>query len=169
MNHNNQKSNQEGYTLTDFMPLIFIFTVIIGITVIHQLYYGWDVTNAMRIFMAAFFLVFGGFKVINIAGFAKAYAEYDLIAAHMPQYGYIYPFLEVGLGFAYLTGWQPIIINSFALILMLVSAAGVFNELRKGKQIICACLGVVFKIPMTYVTLFEDLLMAGMAFFMLLT
>ena len=32
----------------------------------------------------------------------------------------------------------------------------------------CACLGVVFKIPMTYVTLTEDLLMGTMAFVMLI-
>jgi hypothetical protein len=50
---------------------------------------------------------------------------------------------------------------------MLVSAAGVARELWKGREIMCACLGVVFKIPMTYVTLLEDLLMAAMAGFML--
>jgi hypothetical protein len=34
--------------------------------------------------------------------------------------------------------------------------------LRKSK-IQCACLGTFFKLPMTQVTLFEDLLMVGMA------
>jgi hypothetical protein len=50
---------------------------------------------------------------------------------------------------------------------MLISALGVANELRKKQTIMCACLGTVFKIPMTYVTLFEDLLMASMALYML--
>ncbi len=62
---------------------------------------------------------------------------------------------------------RPFETNVFTLALMFVSAAGVFNELRKGKTVICACLGAVFKIPMTYETLAEDLIMAIMALAML--
>lgn len=75
----------------------------------------------------------------------------------------IYPFLEITLGIAYLFNLYPIVTNIATLILMTVSSIGVAQELSKNKTIICACLGTVFKIPMTYVTLFEDLLMAGMA------
>jgi hypothetical protein len=46
---------------------------------------------------------------------------------------------------------------------MLIGAAGVWRELRKNNQIPCACLGVVFKIPMTWVTFIEDVAMAAMA------
>ncbi|MDP3725587.1 MAG: hypothetical protein Q8R36_00140 [bacterium] len=46
-------------------------------------------------------------------------------------------------------------------------ALGVFLKLRDGEVVPCACLGVVFKIPMTWVTFIEDLLMAVMAAFML--
>ncbi len=118
--------------------------------------------------MASFFLVFGFFKVINLGGFVKAYALYDLIAKKYSWYGYVYPFLEIGLGIAYLSKWNLPVINFLTLVLMLISAAGVFNELRKGSHIVCACLGAVFKLPMTYVTLAEDLLMALMALAILL-
>jgi len=121
----------------------------------------------MRIFMGIFFLVFGTFKLIKLKDFAQAYSEYDLIAKKFKVYGFIYPFLEILLGIAYLMNWNPTITNSVTLVLMLVSAAGVFNELRKGRTIVCACLGTVFKVPMTYVTLAEDLLMALMALMML--
>ena len=67
-----------------------------------------------------------------------------------------------------LFSWNPTLTNWITLVLMLMSAVGVFNELRKGKEIVCACLGTLFKIPMTYVTLVEDLLMAAMAAWMLL-
>lgn len=164
MEHQLQKAS---YTLGDFLPLITIFAVIISITIAHQLYYGFHLEEAMRIFMASFFLIFGSLKVINLSGFAQAYSMYDLITKKIYWYGYVYPFLELGLGIAYFLQWHLFAVNIFTLILMLVSAAGVFNELRKGKHITCACLGALFKIPMTYVTLLEDLLMAGMAVAML--
>jgi hypothetical protein len=59
-------------------------------------------------------------------------------------------------------------VHVFTLLLMLMSAVGVAVELHKGKEIVCACLGAVFNIPMTYVTLLEDLLMAAMAAYMLI-
>ena len=155
--------NANGYKIKDFLPLIFLFIFIGGITFAHQLYYGWCLSSAMRIFMAAFFLIFGLFKIINLHGFAKAYQKYDLIAARFKWYAYLYPFIELALGIAYLCKWQLPVINSITLVVMLVSAAGVFNELRKGQRIVCACLGAVFKVPMTYVTLAEDLIMATMA------
>lgn len=157
-----------SYKLRDFLPLIVIFTLILAFTCVHQMYVGFTWMGAMRDFMGSFFLVFGTFKLLNLSGFAKAYQIYDLVAQRSVVYAYAYPFLEIGLGIAYFTRFMPKITNVFTLVLMSVSALGVFNELRKGKQIVCACLGVVFKIPMTYVTLMEDVLMAGMALVMLL-
>jgi len=156
------------YTLRNFYPLIAIFSLIIAITVALQIYSGWNVKEAMRIFMSSFFLIFGFFKVINLQGFAKAYAMYDLIAKQYLWYGYIYPFFELGLGIAYLFNWYPVMTNIATFFFMVISAAGVFNELRQKRHIVCGCLGTVFKLPMTYVTLTEDLLMAIMALAMLL-
>jgi phage shock protein PspC (stress-responsive transcriptional regulator) len=118
--------------------------------------------------MAAFFLMFAFFKLINLEQFAEAYSMYDIIAKRAYWYGYLYPFIELGLGVAYLLNWRPKVVNIFTLCMMLICATGVFIELRLGKKIVCACLGAVFKLPMTYVTLLEDLLMAAMAGLMLL-
>lgn len=157
------------YKVKDFIPLIAIFTLIILFTIVRQFIAGgWDMMNAMNDFMAGFFLVFGAFKLINLRNFAVAYKEYDLLAKKSIAYGYLYPFLEIGLGCAYLFRFMPITTNAFTYILMLFSAIGIAVELAAGKEIMCACLGMVFKLPMTYVTLFEDMLMAGMALGMLL-
>jgi hypothetical protein len=51
---------------------------------------------------------------------------------------------------------------------MLLGAAGVLNALRQKKQLRCACLGTALNLPMTTVTLVEDLAMAAMAGAMLL-
>jgi hypothetical protein len=48
-------------------------------------------------------------------------------------------------------------------ILMALGAIGVSRALSNKQEIPCACLGVVFTVPMTYVTLGEDILMAVMA------
>lgn len=167
MNHMSEHP-QAAYSLKNFLPLIIIAAAIIVLTALHQWYYGFDGMTAMRIFMAFFFLVFGFFKIINLKAFAKAYAEYDVIAKRFYAYGYIYPFIELGLGVAYLTNFMPTLTNLITLIVMLISAWGVFVELRKGRTIVCACLGVVFKLPMTWVTLVEDVLMALMALAMLI-
>lgn len=151
----------------DYLPLITIFAIIILFVVVRQFYTGPCLIMAMNDFMGSFFLIFGAFKVMNLHGFVEAYAMYDIIAKQSRTYAYVYPFIELSLGLAYIVGWYPFAVNVFTLVLMLVGSLGVALELGKKEPMMCACLGVVFKLPMTYVTLFEDLLMAGMAFVML--
>lgn len=96
-----------------------------------------------------------------------AYRKYDLLAMVSPLYTKLYPFLEIGFAVAYFTNWNMTLVNTLVLGVMLVSALGVYLKLRKKEEIPCACLGTVFKVPVTWVTLGEDLLMAGMAGYML--
>ncbi len=44
---------------------------------------------------------------------------------------------------------------------------GVIRALRRGEQLTCACMGTAFNLPMTTVTIVEDLGMAAMAGVML--
>ncbi len=168
-NHQNHtpQVNEPGYRLKDFLPLIIIFCIIISFTLMRQWIFAWHIQTAMNDFMAGFFLIFGGFKVLNLHGFAEAYAMYDIIAKRSTAYAYAYPFIEIGLGIAYLLRLYPTPVNIITLIIMLISSIGVAQELAQRRTITCACLGTVFKIPMTYVTLFEDVLMAAMALIML--
>lgn len=165
--HHNQEQLSKKYTFKDFLPLIIIFLIIISFTLIRQWYMGWNFHNAMYDFMAAFFIIFGSFKIINWSGFADAYAIYDIIAKRSKAYAYIYPLIELFLGITYLIRWNLFVINIITLLVMIISSIGVAIELSKKRAIPCACLGVVFKLPMTYVTLTEDLLMAVMALIML--
>ncbi len=156
------------YTIAQFMPLIGIFLLILGFTLLRMWYTGGGVAEAMNDFMAGFFLVFGGFKLLKLSAFAEAYTTYDIIAKRSIWYAYAYPFIEIFLGLAYLFRFNLPLTNSITAIVMAISAIGVGIELAKNKEIMCACLGTVFKIPMTYVTLLEDLLMLGMALWGLL-
>lgn len=121
----------------------------------------------MRHFMAGFFLVFSFFKLLDLRGFADAYAGYDLLAARVRGYGFVYPFLELALGMAYLFGFAPFATSVVTLVLMLFGSMGVVNALLQKRKIRCACLGTVIKLPMSTVTLIEDLGMAAMAAAML--
>ena len=159
---------KEKYTIKDFLPLTSIFVFITIASVAWVMLGESGFMRWMEVFMGLFFVIFGLFKVLNLKGFKDAYRMYDVIAMKYPLYGYAYPFFELGLGALYLLSLYPFTTNLVTLTLMSVSAWGVYLKLRKKEKIMCACLGVVFKVPMTWVTLAEDLLMAGMALVMLL-
>jgi len=151
------------------LPLITILAVIILFTVYMLLTTeNPSLMFGMRMFMAGFFIVFGSFKLMKWRGFVKAYKEYDILAQKSTLYAYLYPIIEISLGIAFFANWNLLLISIITLLIMLISAYGVWLKLREKEEIPCACLGVVFKIPMTKVTLFEDLLMAIMALVMII-
>jgi copper chaperone CopZ len=154
--------------LQAYQPLLLIVGYIAIASVVVQIPLGaitWHET--MRYFMAGFFLTFSLFKMLDVKAFAQAYAGYDLLAASWKPWGYIYPFVELVLGLAYLANWQPNLTNAATLVVMGVSAVGVIRAVLNKQTIRCACLGSVFELPMSTVTIIEDLAMVAMAAFML--
>lgn len=163
--HVHNRAGTMGHSISDFYPLIGVLTVVIVLTIGGVQYFEQDL---MLAFMGYFFLVFGALKVARINGFVEAYQMYDVLAKRSKVYAYLYPFLELGFGIAYLLAWQVQAVSAVVLVVMLIGAWGVYLKLREREEIPCACLGTVFKVPMTWVTLGEDLLMAGMALVILL-
>lgn len=150
--------------LATYYPLILIVTFILAGCAILQFRTGtWDWMAYMADFMGGFFVVFGFFKLLDLRGFADAFQTYDIIASKSRSYGFIYPFIEVALGVAFLLRFEPLWTNVVTLIVMLVGSAGVLKSLLDKREIQCACLGTVFDLPMTTVTLVEDVGMAAMA------
>jgi hypothetical protein len=117
----------------------------------------------MNYFMAGFFLAFSFFKFLDLKGFAESYSMYDILAKKIKIYGFIYPFIELALGIAYLTSFKPTFTNSSTVIIMGISSIGVIKSVLNKRKIQCACLGAVFNLPMSTVTIIEDLLMVAMA------
>ena len=152
-----------------YFPIFLIFGYILGVTALFQVVNGFDWMQWMSQFMAGFFLVFSFFKLMNLRGFADGYRSYDIIAKHLPVWGYIYPFLELGLAIAFLTGFAPVGTNVATLLLMGVSSIGVIQSLVNKTVFQCACLGTVIKLPLSKVTLFEDFLMVAMSTIMIVT
>jgi hypothetical protein len=127
-----------------------------------------DTMQWMRHFMAGFFLVFSFFKMLNLKGFAESYVMYDIVAKRLPAWAYIYAFTELALGIAFLTNFNPLVTNSLTLVVMSISIIGVLQSVLNKKKIQCACLGAVFNLPMSTVTIIEDALMIAMSGYMLL-
>lgn len=157
------------FKLKSFVPLIIIFAFIIVFSVIASWWRQvFSYQSIMIDFMAGFFLVFGAFKLIKLSAFVEAYAMYDEIAKRVRAYGYIYPFVEIALGLAFLLRFEIVAVAWITLGLMIVNSFGAYNGIRDKKVLMCGCLGTVFKLPMSYVSLGEDLLMAAMAVMIIL-
>lgn len=155
-------------TPASLRPLALIVGYIAGVTALATWVRGdGSVHSMMNDFMAGFFIVFSFFKMLDLRGFAGAYRMYDVAAKAWGPWAWMYPFVELGLGVMYLTRWQPMVANWATLVLMAIGAAGVLLALRRKQGIRCACLGTALNLPMTTVTLIEDLAMAGMAGVML--
>lgn len=164
----NEMTEQTKSWFETYKPILLIFFYITLTTVLIQINnQQFDLMQWMRHFMAAFFLVFSFFKLLNLKGFAESYAMYDILARRFPSWAYIYAFIELALGIGYLIDFNPIVINMVSFFVMSVSIIGVLKTVLNKQQIQCACLGDVFHLPMSIVTIIEDALMIIMAAFML--
>ncbi len=149
-------------------PLFLIVGYLLGVVLLVAVATDdWDGMTLMRHFMAGFFLVFSFFKLLDLRGFVDTYRGYDLFARRSNPYAWAYPFIELALGVAYLVNLYPVATNLVTLFVMGVGAVGVLRVLLDRRSIRCACLGTALNLPMTKVTLVEDLTMAAMAAVML--
>jgi cation transport ATPase len=162
------KQESKSWLIT-YRPLLLIFAFILGTAIItanQQAEFNW--MQFMTNFMAAFFIVFSFFKLLNLKGFAESYSSYDLLAKQIASYGYLYPFIELALGIAYLTKFNLFATDIATIAVMGFSSIGVIQAVAGKEKIQCACLGTVFDLPMSTITIIEDLLMVAMAIIMLI-
>ena len=154
--------------LATYKPLLILFGLIFIVSFIASSDFK-NFTNFtnykvwMRYFMAGFFLCFSYFKLINVKGFAESYSMYDIVAKRIKVWGYIYPFVELALGIEYVLDFNPLYTNIATIAIMGISSIGVIESVANKKKIQCACLGAVFNLPMSTLTIIEDLLMVVMA------
>jgi cation transport ATPase len=169
--HQTNVTNEESKSwFSTYKPILLIFAFITTVSLIASSHAGeihWMIF--MNTFMGGFFLVFSFFKLLNLDGFADSYAMYDVVARRFKAWGYIYAFIELGLGLAYITGFSPLTTNTITFVVMSVSLIGVLQSVLSKKKIRCACLGAVFNLPMSTVTIVEDSLMIAMSAITLVT
>jgi len=122
----------------------------------------------MLLYMGLFFILFSFMKMLDWKGFVEAFGTYDLAAGRSKLYAWVYPALEFALGLIFLVSY---FIGAFylavaawvTLVIMVIGGIGVGKKLLKKEKFKCACLGTFINVPLTKVTLLEDILMAFMA------
>lgn len=167
--HHNETLEEAKSWAETYKPILLIFGYVTAISLVVS----WQVGEInfmvfMRIFMAGFFLTFSFFKMLNLKAFAESYAMYDIVAKKFSAWGYIYAFIELGLGLSFALNLSPTIANWVTLIVMTISILGVLESVLNKKKIQCACLGAVFNLPMSTVTIVEDAIMIAMSAAMLI-
>lgn len=167
--HNSETLEEAKSWAETYKPILLIFGYVTAISlVVSWQSSGINFMVFMRVFMAGFFLTFSFFKMLNLKAFAESYAMYDIVAKKFSVWGYIYAFIELGLGLSFALSLSPVIVNWVTLIVMTVSILGVLESVLNKKKIQCACLGAVFNLPMSTVTIVEDAIMIAMSAAMLI-
>ena len=158
------KSETQSWT-NQYYPLFLIagfITMVSFLTAFHLGIYEmkhFQLRMLLHNFMTGFFLVFSFFKLLDVKAFAESFQMYDLLAAKVPVYGKIYPFIELTLGILCLIHFQEKYVYIADIIIMGFGALGVIQSVVDKRKIRCACLGSVFNLPMSTVTIIENSLM----------
>lgn len=166
INSDNATESSES-KLKQLFPLFLIFGYLIAATFYLQKEL-LTIEGYMYDFMGLFFIIFSFFKFLDYNGFSRSFAQYDPLAKRSLLYAKIYPFLETVLGILFLMRWNLNIALWVTLVVLSMTTFGVLLSLLKKDEISCACLGSVLKLPMSEVTLIENIIMLIMCVSMLI-
>jgi hypothetical protein len=175
----NQPDPQRRRSLADYWPLFVLIAVsalVASAAFVPILLRGPDdpsivdyealKMNFMHFFMGILLVNFAMLKLFNPTQFVDGFSMYDLLAERVRAYGYIYPYIELVLGFGYVAlYWTPWLYLATVAIFGF-GALGVVSALKRGLDINCPCMGTILKVPLSTVTLTEDLAMVVMAAWM---
>jgi len=107
-------------------------------------------------------------KMPDWKGFTEAFSTYDILAKNIPGYAIIYPVLEFILGILFITNSFISVAAWITIIALGIGGIGVTLKLLKKEKFQCACLGTFINVPLTKITLLEDIIMVAMALIILL-
>lgn len=119
-------------------------------------------------FISISMVLLGLQKLQDVERFATMFLNYDLLAQRWVRYGYVYPFVETGAGLLMMAGVLTLLSAPAALFVAGIGAVSVFKAVYIDKrELKCACVGGDSKVPLGFVSLTENLMMIGMAVWML--
>lgn len=119
-------------------------------------------------FIAFSMCVLAMLKLQDIETFSSMFLNYDLLASRWVPYAYIYPFAEGLAGVLMAAEVLPWLSIPIALTIGTIGAISVFKAVYSDKrELKCACVGGSSKVPLGFVSLTENLMMVGMAGWML--
>ena len=108
-------------------------------------------------------------KLKDVEGFATMFLNYDLLAQRWVPYSYVYPFAEALAGVLMIAGALMWLSVPVALFIGGVGAVSVFKAVYiDRRELKCACVGGDSNVPLGFVSLTDNLMMVGMAVWMVL-
>jgi hypothetical protein len=166
-----QTDKKDKNMFQKYAPLIALtsITALAALAVTYSIEYSLEggFMDWMHYFMGFFLCCFAMLKIFNISQFAEGFQRYDLIAKKSRAYALCYPFIELALGLGYLSFLWPAYVYGATIVVMVIGTVGVILALRKGLNINCPCMGSALSVPLSTVTLTEDIAMGLMAGYML--
>lgn len=163
VNNKKKLSSVTTRKLLQYKPLLIIVLFTLVLSYIHA----YNSISFMYGLMGYFFLFLSMFKFFNLNEFVKGFETYDIISKRFKLYGFLYPFIELALGIAYLTNYNLMVVNIITLMIMIISGFGVVKSVLSGQKIKCACLGSTLNVPLGIVSIVENFSMGAMAAYML--
>ncbi len=155
--------------LKTYKPLIIVFAFIFLVSLAYQVSLGaFNIHLFMNHIMAGFFIGLSFFKFLDLKAFAESFSGYDPVAQRWLNYGYVYPLVELLLGLLFIAGKALIFANAVTTIVLTLTTYGVYKRLQSKSAFQCACLGTSFNLPLSNVTIAENLVMIAMGAYSLL-
>ena len=155
---------------TTYLPVIALFSIAalmaIAVTWVSmgKVFAG----RTIEWFISISMVLLGLQKLKDLEGFATMFLNYDLLAQRWVRYGYIYPFAETGAGLLMLAGVLTWVSAPIALFVASIGAFSVFKAAYiDRRELKCACVGGNSNVPLGFVSLTENLMMIGMAIWMM--
>ena len=155
---------------TTYKPVISLFVVAaLMASIISWLLLGTMLSGrTVEWFVSISMVLLGLQKLQDVERFATMFLNYDLLAQRWIRYGYVYPFVETGAGLLMMAGVLTWLSAPAALLVASIGAVSVFKAVYVDKrELKCACVGGDSKVPLGFVSLTENLMMIGMAVWML--
>ena len=126
------------------------------------------VVRTVELLIAISMVLLGLQKLQDVERFATMFLNYDLLAQRWIRYGYVYPFAETGAGLLMMAGVLTWLSAPVALFIAGIGADSVFKAVYLDKRDLkCACVGGDSRVPLGFVSLTENVMMVGMAIWML--
>lgn len=123
--------------------------------------------RAAEWFISFSMVVLALLKLQNVEMFATMFLNYDLLAKRWVPYSYIYPYAEGLAGILMVAGALSWLSVPVALFIGTIGAFSVFKAVYVDRrELKCACVGGSSNVPLGFVSLTENLMMAAMAIWM---
>ncbi|URD62309.1 glutaredoxin [Sphingomonas sp. KRR8] len=154
---------------TTYRPVVALFTMTALMAMAASYAVTGDVLSARTVqwFIAMSMTVLALLKLQNVETFATMFLNYDLLAKRWVRYSYIYPFAEGAAGVLMVAGALTWLAVPVALFIGTVGAISVFKAVYIDKrELKCACVGGSSNVPLGFISLIENLMMIGMAIWM---